>query len=89
MDKNVNSNGYPNRVGKVWPDLKIVTFDDEEIIVSWVWNLIELDISAKLGLIVPNTCNDNSADDEGLLSGSYNHYGYHRFNSTLHWIITL
>lgn len=31
-DTNPNSNGYPNRVGKVWPDLKIVTFDDDEII---------------------------------------------------------
>lgn len=31
-DTNPNNNGYPNRVGKVWPDLKMVTFDDDEIV---------------------------------------------------------
>ena len=59
-DTNTNTNGYPNRVGKVWPDLKIVTFDDDEIIASLSyksnrnWTLP----APKLGLIVPNTCND-------------------------------
>ena len=33
-DTNTNTNGYPNRVGKVWPDLKMITFDDEEIIAA-------------------------------------------------------
>jgi hypothetical protein len=71
-DTNTNTNGYPNRVGKVWPDIKMVTFDDDEIIASLSyksnrnWTLP----SPKLGLIVPNTCNGTSADDEGLLSGS-------------------
>jgi len=71
-DTNTNTDGYPNRVGKVWPDLKIITFDDEEIIASLSyksnrnWTLP----SPKLGLIVPNTCNDTPADDEGLLSGT-------------------
>jgi hypothetical protein len=50
----------------------MVTFDDDEIIASLSyksnrnWTLP----SPKLGLIVPNTCNGTSADDEGLLSGS-------------------
>ena len=71
-DTNTNTNGYPNRVGKVWPDLKMITFDDDEIIASLSyksnrnWTLP----SPKLGLIVPNTCNDTPADDEGLLSGT-------------------
>lgn len=33
-DTNTNNDGYPNRVGKVWPDLKIVTFDDDEIVAA-------------------------------------------------------
>ena len=33
-DTNVNEDGYPSRVGKVFPDSKIVIFDDEEIIAA-------------------------------------------------------
>jgi len=84
-DTNTNTNGYPNRVGKVWPDLKIVTFDDDEIIASLSyksnrnWTLP----APKLGLIVPNTCNDTPADDEGLLSGtSQSLWVTYRLNST-------
>ena len=84
-DTNTNTNGYPNRVGKVWPDLKIVTFDDDEIIASLSyksnrnWTLP----APQLGLIVPNTCNDTAADDEGLLSGSSESlWVTYRFNST-------
>ena len=69
-DTNTNSNGYPNRVGKVWPDLKVITFDDDEIIASMSyksnrnWTLP----APKLGLIVPNTFNNNGGE-VGLLSG--------------------
>jgi len=71
-DTNTNTNGYPNRVGKVWPDLKLITFDDEEIVaaLSYKSNRNWTLPAPKLGLIVPNTCNDTDADDEGLLSGS-------------------
>jgi len=71
-DTNTNTNGYPNRVGKVWPDLKMITFDDEEIIaaLSYKSNRNWTLPAPKLGLIVPNTCNDTPADDEGLLSGT-------------------
>ena len=84
-DTNTNTNGYPNRVGKVWPDLKIITFDDDEIIAALSmksnrnWTLP----APKLGLIVPNTCNDTAADDEGLLSGSSQSlWVTYRLNST-------
>jgi len=71
-DTNTNTNGYPNRVGKVWPDLKLITFDDDEIIAAMSyksnrnWTLP----APSLALIAPNTCNNTSEDDEGLLSGS-------------------
>ena len=71
-DTNPNENGYPNRVGKVWPDLKLVTVDDDELVASLSyksnrnWTLP----APKLGLIVPNTFNGVSGTDTGLLSGS-------------------
>ena len=33
-DTNQNSNGLPNRVGKVYPDSKIIVFDDQEIVAA-------------------------------------------------------
>ena len=33
-DTNPNDDGYPSRVGKVFPDQKIIVFDDEEIIAA-------------------------------------------------------
>ena len=33
-DTNTNSDGYPSRVGKVFPDTKIIIFDDEEIVAA-------------------------------------------------------
>ena len=71
-DDNPNINGFPNRVGKVWPDLKMITFDDDEIIASLSyksnrnWTLP----APKLGLIVPNTFNGTTGSDTGLLSGT-------------------
>ena len=70
-DDNPNINGFPNRVGKVWPDLKMITFDDDEIIASLSyksnrnWTLP----APKLGLIVPNTFNGTTGSDTGLLVG--------------------
>ena len=71
-DTHANSNGYPNRVGKVWPDYKMITFDDDEIVAALSnksnrnWTLP----APKLGLVVPNTFNGTSGNDVGLLSGS-------------------
>jgi hypothetical protein len=33
-DNNPNPNGYPNRIGKVFPDLHTIVIDDEEIIAA-------------------------------------------------------
>ncbi len=71
-DTNPNSNGYPNRVGKVWPDLKILTIDDDELVAAMFyksnrnWTLP----APKLGLIVPNTFNNTAGSDVGVLSGT-------------------
>ena len=71
-DTNTNSNGLPNRVGKVWPDYKMITFDDDEIIASLSnksnrnWTLP----APKLGLVPPNSFNGTSNSDIGLLSGT-------------------
>lgn len=71
-DTNANDDGYPNRVGKVWPDLKIITIDDDELLACMThksnrnWSLP----APKLGLQEPNLCNDDDSDDVGILSGS-------------------
>ncbi len=70
-DTNANINGYPNRVGKVFPDLKIIAFDDDELIaaLSYKSNRSWTLPAPKLGLIIPNTFNGNLGGNVGLLSG--------------------
>jgi hypothetical protein len=70
-DTNANDNGYPNRVGKVFPDLKIVTFDDDEIIaaLSYKSNRSFTLPAPKLGLVTPNTFSGVLGSTVGLLSG--------------------
>lgn len=69
-DTNPDSNGYLNRVGKVFPDSEIVVIDDEEIIAAMSykanrnWTLP----APKLSLITPNTCTSNGQSDVGILS---------------------
>jgi len=69
-DTNPNTDGIPNRVGKVFPDQKIIVIDDEEIIASMSyksnrnWTLP----SPQLSLITPNTCGTNTSN-EGILTG--------------------
>jgi hypothetical protein len=71
-DTHANTNGYPNRVGKVFPDLKIIVFDDDEIVATLntksnrSWTLP----APKLGLVTPNTFNGVLGGNAGLLSGS-------------------
>ena len=70
-DTHANTNGYPNRVGKVFPDLKMVVFDDDEIVASLNnksnrnWTLP----APKLGLVTPNTFNGVLGGTQGLVSG--------------------
>ena len=71
-DTHANTNGYPNRVGKVFPDYKMIIFDDEEIVATLnsksnrSWTLP----APKLGLVTPNTFNGVLGGTTGLLSGS-------------------
>lgn len=71
-DTHANSNGFPSRVGKVWPDLKMVTIDDEEIVATMNnksnrnWTLP----APKVSLVSPNTFNNVSQQSEGVLNGS-------------------
>jgi hypothetical protein len=83
-DTHLNSDGNPSRVGKVFPDLKTIVFDDEEIIAAMSykanrnWTLP----APKLSLMTPSAC-DSIFDDNGLL-GNENEYLYvtYRFTST-------
>jgi len=85
-DTNPNSNGLPNRVGKVFPDQKIVIIDDEEIIAAMSyksnrnWTLP----APNLSLVTPNTCGviDNSTN--GVLTGNteYMYVTYRLSNSS-------
>ena len=71
-DTHANSDGYPSRVGKVFPDLKMVVFDDDEIVASLnyktnrSWTLP----APKLALITPNTFGGVLGGTTGLLTGS-------------------
>jgi hypothetical protein len=70
-DDNVNLNSLPNRVGKVFPDSKIIIFDDEEIVAAMSyksnrnWTLP----APRIALITPNTCGD-VLSSTGVLTGN-------------------
>ena len=75
-DNNPNVNALipntPNRVGKVFPDLRIIVIDDEELIAAMSyksnrnWTLP----APKVALITPNICGLDNASVEGILTGS-------------------
>jgi hypothetical protein len=71
-DTHPNTNGYPNRVGKVFPDYKMIIFDDDEIVASLnyksnrSWTLP----APKLGLVTPNTFSGVLGGTAGLLTGN-------------------
>jgi hypothetical protein len=71
-DTNPNLDGYPSRVGKVFPDSKIIIFDDEEIIAAMSyksnrnWTLP----APKVSLITPNICGLDNNSVEGILTGN-------------------
>lgn len=71
-DTHPNTNGYPNRVGKVFPDYKMIIFDDDEIVAALnyksnrSWTLP----APKLGLVTPNTFSGVLGGTAGLLTGS-------------------
>ena len=84
-DTHVTTTGYPNRVGKVFPDLKMVVFDDDEIVAALnnktnrSWTLP----APKVGTIIPNVCDGVLGDTEGLLSANTESvFVTYRFNNS-------
>ena len=84
-DTHPNANGEPSRVGKVFPDYKMIIFDDEEIVATLnnksnrTWTLP----APKLGLVTPNTFNGVLGGTAGLLTGSTETlFLSYRFNSS-------
>jgi len=65
-DTNANPDGRPSRVGKVFPDDKIIVFDDEEIVatMTYVANRNYTLPAPQLDIIIPGTC---GGDPEGIL----------------------
>lgn len=76
-------NGVPSRVGKVFPDHKIIIFDDEEIVaaLSYKSNRNWTLPAPKLALSTPNTCGPLNQSSEGVLTGS-NEYMYVTYRFT-------
>jgi hypothetical protein len=85
-DTNPNSNGLPNRIGKVFPDQQIIVIDDEEIIaaLSYKSNRNWTLPAPKLSLVTPNTCGGQTQSSDGILSAStqYLYVTYRLTNST-------
>jgi hypothetical protein len=70
-DTHANSiTGEPNRIGKVFPDDKIIVIDDEEIIAAMTYlsNRNYTLPAPKLGLIAPGSCGSGTVTT-GVLSG--------------------
>jgi hypothetical protein len=83
-DTHPSTNGIPNRVGKVFPDLKQIVFDDEEIVAAMSyksnrnWTLP----APRLNLMTPNSCT-NDGSTQGILSASTEYlYITYRFDNT-------
>lgn len=84
-DTHANLDGYPNRVGKVFPDLKMIVIDDEELCaaLSYKSNRNYTLPAPRLGLVVPNTFNQNVAATDGVLTGeSETMFVTYRFENT-------
>jgi hypothetical protein len=84
-DTNANIDGIPNRIGKVFPDDKLVVIDDEEIIAAMSyksnrnWTLP----SPKISLITPNTCGNDNSTVTGILTGTTEYlYVTYRLSNT-------
>jgi hypothetical protein len=62
-------NGLPSRIGKVYPDSKMVVIDDEEIVaaLSYKSNRNWTLPAPQLSLITPNTC--GTSNTTGVLTG--------------------
>jgi len=85
-DTHRNVNNIPSRIGKVFPDSKIVIIDDEEIIASMSyksnrnWTLP----APRVSLVTPNTCGNDNTSVSGVLTGAsqYMHVTYRLSNTS-------
>ena len=83
-DTNPTASGYPSRIGKVFPDDKIIVIDDEEIIAAMSyksnrnWTLP----ATKLFLSTPNTCNTIGSGEGVLTSPDETMFVTYRFTNT-------
>jgi hypothetical protein len=86
-DGNENEDGYPSRIGKVFPDDHVIVIDDEEIIAAMSyksnrnWTLP----APRLSLVAPNVCGGSGTTPyDGLLTGNtqYMYITYLMYNST-------
>jgi hypothetical protein len=71
-DTNANADGLPSRIGKVFPDSKLIIIDDEEIIaaLSYKSNRNWTLTAPQVSLITPNTCGLTTATTNGILTGN-------------------
>lgn len=92
-DIHPNLNGFPNRVGKVFPDQKIIVFDDEEIIAAMSyksnrsWTLPAPTVS----LVTPNICSGSTSTPSLGIMTSDNEYMYvtYRLDNSVFGITSL
>jgi hypothetical protein len=85
-DNNPNDDGYPSRVGKVFPDHKIIVIDDDEIIAAMSyksnrnWTLP----APRVSFVAPNTCGSDNQSATGILTGDtqYLHVTYRFTNNS-------
>lgn len=83
-DTNPDGNGNLNRVGKVFPDSELIVFDDLEIVaaLSYKSNRNWTLPAPKLGLLVPNSCDDCPGINGVLTNDNQTMYVTYRFNSS-------
>lgn len=84
-DTNPSTGIYTNRVGKVWPDLKLITFDDDELVAvmngksNRNWTLP----APRLSLVSPYTMDNTLSNNDGVLSSqTQTMWVTYRFNNS-------
>jgi len=84
-DTNPSTSIYTNRVGKVWPDLKLITFDDDELVAvmngksNRNWTLP----APRLSLVSPYTMDNTLSNNDGVLSSqTQTMWVTYRFNNS-------
>jgi hypothetical protein len=84
-DNNANDDGYPSRVGKVFPDHKIIVIDDDELnaVMSYKSNRNWTLPAPRVSLVTPNTCGNDNLSTTGILTGNTQYmYVTYRFTNS-------